>query len=111
MQLLSRETPFRLSLKFRDPQLQGSPRGVKQALPFFIGEFLGHRNGRELRGMQDFVRVSIADTTQQARIRERPLERVIFGGERRAEGLEIGGKDVNAAGVQRRKIRLPADEV
>ncbi len=76
-----------------------------------IGHFLCLEDGRELRGVKNFVGVSVADAAEIARIGERALDGVVFGGKRRAECREIAGENVDAAGVEGWKIFGVADDV
>src|ERR1700748_1885934 len=51
-----------------DPHLQRLSCYVKQTIPFFWCQLMSQRNGRELGCVQNLVRVSIADSTNDARI-------------------------------------------
>ena len=75
-------------------------RRSEEAFPLLRLQFVRERDGRELRGVQDFVRVSVADATQQTRIRKRSLQRAIFGRERGAKRGKVAREDVDSAGVR-----------
>src|SRR3972149_134961 len=47
--------------------------------------------------MQDLVGIRVADAAEQPGIRERTLERVVFGAKDCAEGLERSVEDLNAS--------------
>ena len=49
--------------------------------------------------MEDLVGVGVADAGEDARVGEGSLEGAVFFGQRGAEGCEVGGEDVDAAGV------------
>ena len=61
--------------------------------------------------MKNFVGVGVADAAEVARVGESALDGVIFGGERGAECGEVGGEDVDAAGVECGKIFGAFDDV
>ena len=93
------------------PQFERFARCRVQAMPLLVGHFLRLKNGRELRGVENFVGVGVADAAEVARIGESALDGVIFGGERGAESGEIGGEDVDAAGVESGEIFFAADDM
>ncbi len=82
-----------------DPELKSVAGGGEEALPLLVGEFVGERDGGEAGGVEDLVGVGVADAREDARVGEGSLEGAVFGGEGGAEAFEIGGEDVDAAGV------------
>ena len=64
--------------------------------------------GDELSRVQDFIRVCVADAAQDARIRERALQRTIFGGQCGAKLLQRTCEHVDAARIERLQRRGPA---
>lgn len=61
----------------------------------------GARGGEEPGCVQDLVGVGAADAVDRARVGEGALQGVVFGGERRSEGKQVGRKDFDAAGILR----------
>ncbi len=50
--------------------------------------------------VEDFVGVGVADAAEQARVGKGALEGVVVTGEGFGEFSEIGGEDIDAAGVE-----------
>ena len=75
-------------------------RGRKQPFDLFCRKFLSERQGRQAGFKQDLVGISIADSTEQVRIAQSPLQRVVGRGERRGEVLEIRIKHLQPSGVE-----------
>ena len=94
-----------------DPVLEGPLRGLKQPVRLFRGELRGEAQWREACGVQDFVRVRVADTVEQSRIGERALQRVGFAGQGGAELLRRRPEYVEAARIVGRKRGGPAHQV
>jgi len=61
--------------------------------------------------MQNLIGISVADSAEQTRIGERPLERVILGSQSHRESIEAGIKGFEPAGVQGFKPRVAHDDV
>ena len=61
--------------------------------------------------MQDFVGVGDADSTEQARIGERPFERVIGGLQRCGKGLRSSVQNLDSTPVQRAQTVFSGDGV
>ena len=81
------------------PEAQGALRGGEKTKPFFRFELLRLGERREARGVENFVRVGVADTAQDAGISEGALERVVLDSEGLAKCFGVGGEDVYATGV------------
>ena len=82
-----------------DPELERLPGRFEEPLPFRLAQFACQRDRRELGGIQDFVRVGVADAAEDARIGEGSLEGAVFLGESLAKHFQIAGEDFDAAGV------------
>ena len=61
--------------------------------------------------MEDLVGVGVADAGEDARVGEGSLEGAVFGGQCGAEFFEIGGEDVDAAGIDGLHVFFVAEEV
>ena len=61
--------------------------------------------------MQNLVGVGIADPTQQPRIGQRALQRMVLGSQRGAKRIEVGFKHVNSACIQRGEINLASNDM
>ena len=97
----------RLHPKPLDPELQSLPGRIKESLPLFGLELIRQSNGRQLRSVQNFVGISVADPAQQTRISQRPLQRMIFRREHGAKRINIRGEHINSARVQGEQSSLP----
>jgi len=64
-----------------------------------------------LRCMQDFIRICIADTTDQTRIGESPLERAVFRRKCRAKRAEIAREGIDSSRVHRIQAFFATDDV
>ena len=64
-------------------------KAFPETLPFFAGQLVRLRNGRQAGRVKNFVGVRISDSAHVARIGERALQRVVVGTQRRAELREI----------------------
>ena len=67
--------------------------------------------GRELGGVEDLVRVGVADTGEDAGVGEGALEGAIFGGEGFLEGGGRDGEHVETAGVEFGEVLFTLDQV
>jgi hypothetical protein len=85
--------------EFFDPERKRVARSGEECLPLGRLQFVCDRDGREFGGVEDFVGVGVADPAENARIGERAFESAIFGGERGAKGIEIGGENFQATGI------------
>ncbi len=61
--------------------------------------------------MEDLVGVGVADAAEDARVGEGSLEGAVFGGKRVAEGIEIGGEDVDASRINAVEGFFSAEDV
>ncbi len=93
------------------PLRHGGLGAVEEALPLLRLELAGEGDGRELRGVQDLVGVGVAHAADEARIGEGALEGAVFLGEGGAEACEIGGEDLDAAGIDRAQALFAAHYV
>ena len=106
------EFVFGFGAESGDPVFEGVARGGVESLRFLPGvSLLGEDDGRELGGVEDFVGVGVADAAEEARVGEGALEGVVFVGEGGARSVEVGGENVDAAGVERGEAGFVADEV
>ena len=76
-----------------------------------VGQTRGQPEGREPRCVQDFVRVRVADATEDRGIRQGTFQGVVLARQRCAEGVEIGVEGLQAARVVRCEPRPAADEM
>ena len=60
---------------------------------------MGELDGREPGGVQDLVRVGVADAAEDARVGECSLQGAVLRGQRGAELVQAGGEHVDAAGI------------
>jgi len=74
-------------------------------------EIPGPLERREPGGVEDLVRVGVADAGEDARIGEGALERPVLGGDRPAEAVEIGPQNLQPAGIVLRQGLLAPDHV
>src|SRR5262249_18241472 len=82
-----------------------------QPLDLLTKKFLGQGHGRELRGVQDFVRISIADSTEQPGISNRSLQRMVAAGERLTKCAQGTPKHFQSARVHRAQSCFAPDNV
>src|SRR5215469_4145554 len=108
---LFREGGGGFSAETIEPELQGLAGRGEETLPLVGGQMAGKRGGGELGGVEDFVGVGIADAAEQVLIGESALEGAVLGGQRRAEGFEIGGEWVEAARVERAQACFSANHM
>ena len=83
-----------------DPVPQREPHGVEQAFDFLGRQFLRKSHRRELRPVQDFIRIGVANPAEQARVCKGALHGVIFRCELGRERGEVRFKHLDAARVQ-----------
>ena len=72
-----------------DPELQRIARRSEQPFPFVRLQLVRERDRRQLRRVQNLIRIRVANAADQARIGKSPLERAVFGRERGAKRVEI----------------------
>ena len=106
---LFRKRFLRLSTESSYPKLQSLPRCSEQSLPLFRLELARQRDGGELCGMKNLVRVGIPDTAEETGISEGPFQRVIFRSQDGSKGIQIAGKNVNSSSVKSTQSFLPFD--
>jgi len=61
--------------------------------------------------MQNLIGISVADSAQQSRISQRPLECMVFNCQHLAKGIEIGSENINPSGVKRTQVLLTLDHM
>src|SRR5436309_3173614 len=61
--------------------------------------------------MQDFIRVRVADSAEQTRVRQRSLERVIFTRQRLTKLFERRVDHLESAAVELRQLFLTANDM
>jgi hypothetical protein len=91
------------------PLPEAGAYGFEEALDFGDGEFLRERERRELGFPEDFVGVGIADAAEEAGISEGALESVVGREERGGELLWSGGKNFEAAWIERAEAVFAED--
>jgi hypothetical protein len=94
-----RKPAARLRADAVDPVQQGRARGVEEPRGLRLGELARLLHGRELRAVQDLVRIRVADAAQDPRVCHRALERVVLTGQRRAERGEVRVEHLEAARI------------
>ena len=65
-----------------------------------VGEARRERDGRELRRVEDLVRVGVSDAGEEGRIRQGALQRVVLAPEARGKGLARRLERLEAAGIE-----------
>src|SRR5450759_5266509 len=89
---------------------EGALHGVEEARGLRVREARRERDGRELRAVEDLVRVRVADSGKEGRVRQRALQRVVLAPEACCEGLGRRLERLEAARVERLKGLAPGDE-
>src|SRR5712692_6895045 len=79
---------------------QRRARRVVKPLDFLRSQLLRHRDRRELRAMENLVGIRIADTTENMRVGERTLQRMISRAQRIDEGGEARIERFDTSGIQ-----------
>ena len=70
------------------------------------------RDRRELRAVQDLVRIRVADAGEEARIGQRAFQRMVLAKQDvDANVFEIGVEDLDAPGIHRVERRLALNEM
>ncbi len=82
-----------------------------EARDVVVAQVLRLLHRRQARAMEDLVGVGVADAGEDARVGERALERVVLGGEHRAERLERRAHHLDSAAIVRSKRVLAFDQV
>ena len=85
--------------------------GTKQSLDLRLIQGSRQRDRRKSRPMEDLVRVSVANSRKEVRIRQRALQGVILVPEPGGELRVIAGEDFEASWVHGLQRRLPFDDV
>jgi len=78
---------------------RGAGRG-EQPLDLFVAQLRGHRDRRQLRPVQDLVRVRVADAGEEPRIGQGALQRMVLPLQPFAERADIGAEDLDAARIE-----------
>ena len=64
-----------------------------------------------MRCVQDLVRISVANATDEARIGESPLQRAVFEAERRSKRIHIARENIDSARVDRTQALLAGEHM
>jgi hypothetical protein len=72
---------------------------------------VGEGDGRQPSCVQDFVRIGVADSAEEAGIGEGALERAVFCGECIAEGTQIAGEDFDSTGIDGLQAVLAGEDM
>ena len=94
-----------------DPQPERRPRRLMEARDLCIAQLAREARWGEACAVKDFVRIGVSDPREQARIRERALERVRLAPERLGELRERRLHRLDSSGVERAQSRLAVDDV
>jgi hypothetical protein len=70
-----------------------------EATDFLASQALRERDGGKPGGMQNLIGISVADSAEQMRIGERPLERMVLGSQSLRERIEARIKGFEPAWV------------
>ena len=99
---LLRKFPTRFFAQHFRPRIQRLPSRLIQPIDRFRLHPPRQRNRRKLRLKKYLVGIRIADSTEQMRIGERPLQRVIFRREHGGKRLARSRKHFQPARIDRR---------
>ena len=69
------------------------------------------RDRRQLRAMQDLVRVRVADAAEDARVGQRALQRVVLGAQARGERRDVGAERLRGRPCRTARAPRAADQV
>src|SRR5206468_3722962 len=86
-------------------------RGGEEPFELFGVELARELHRGETGAVQDLVRICVADAAEEARVGERPLERMALADERGAKVPEVRLEDLESAGVVSVEGRLAAYDV
>src|SRR5687767_5847947 len=82
------------------PFAQHDARRIEQLIDLLLAELLRQRERGEPRAVQDLVGICVPDAVEQARIRERTLQRVVLRTEPVGKRGAIGAEHVEAAAIE-----------
>src|SRR5229473_1146392 len=102
---------FCLSAQAVYPEPDCVARGSEQPFPLARPELVRERDRRQLRGMQDLVRIGIADAADDAWIGKSPLERAVFGCKGGAKRIEIAREDIDSSGIDGTQTLFARDDI
>src|SRR6185503_14705554 len=94
-----------------DPGDERRARRLVEAEALLVGQGARELQRREPRGVQDFVRVRVADTAEEMRVGQRALERVALARQRLVKLLRRRLERLDAARVERAKRVLAANQL
>jgi hypothetical protein len=90
---------FRLCAQPVYPEPEGIARRSEQPFPLVRLQLVRERDRRQLRRVQDLIRIRVADATNQAGIGKSPLQRAVFGRKCGAKRDEIAREDLDSSRV------------
>jgi len=93
------------------PELEGMVGRREQPFPFLRLQLAREGDGRELRRVQDFVRIRVADSADQARVGKGSLECAVFKRERFAKRVEITLEDLDSSWVDLAQALFASDDM
>src|SRR6266481_4632393 len=102
---------FCLSAQAVYPEPNCVARGSEQPFPLARPELVRERDRRQLRGMQDLVRIGIADAADDAWIGKSPLERAVFGCKGGAKRIKIAREDIDSSGIDGTQTLFARDDI
>src|SRR5258707_1357935 len=86
-------------------------RGSEQPFPLARPKLVRERDRGQLRGIQDLVRIGIADAADDAWIGKSPLERAVFGCKGGAKRIEIAREDIDSSGIDGTQTLFARDDI
>src|SRR4029077_15774033 len=92
-------------------QAEGMARRREQPFPLVRLQLAREGDRRELCRMQDFIRIGVADATENARICKGPLECAVLEGKRVAKRAEITREDVYSSRVDGTQALLASENM
>src|SRR2546430_13533659 len=82
------------------PLRQHGPGSLEERAHFVPGHLLREQGGRQLRAVEDLVRIRVADSREQARIGQRALQRVVLATQRGLEFVERARERLDPAALE-----------
>src|SRR5882724_8108016 len=86
-------------------------RRREQPFPLVRLQLAREGDGRQLSRMQNFIRIRVADSTDQARIGKSSLECAVFERKRLAKRAEIARENVDSSRVDGAQVFLASKDV
>src|SRR5258708_34726877 len=102
---------FCLSAQAVYPEPNCVARGSEQPFPLARAQLVRERDRRQLRGMQDLVRIGVADAADDAWIGKGHLERTILCSKGGAKRAEIARENIDSSGVNGTQTFLARKDV